>query len=361
MKTLCIDLRWIDSSGVGVYVKGIMPGIVDSLHDVRIVGLGDQDRIGQFAWSAAPNFSAVSLTADRYSLAEQLQLPIAIPSSTDLFFTPYYTIPLLYRGRLAVTVHDMSHLVVPEITGHLVKRRYALTMFNAIRRRASVVFTVSDFSRSEYLRLLKGAAQPIVTTHLGVSQEWFGAKQLPRIHTNSYFVCVGNVKPYKNLKRLVSAFLSVRGQIAQDLVIVGQSDGLITGESPDFFESVRSGGDRIRLTGQVPFQELLSLVAHADALVMPSLYEGFGLPPLEAMAAGTPVAVSRAASLPEICGDAALYFNPMDIADIGSALVRLGLQGELRERLRTLGQVRSREFSWDACSQNTATNLRSLL
>ena len=150
----------------------------------------------------------------------------------------------------------MSHLVVPEITGNFVKRIYAQTMFKALGRRASVIFTVSDFSRSEYMRLVKGAAQPVITTHLGVSQEWFRARQLSRIHSNPYFVCVGNIKPYKNLRRLVDAFLSVRSQIAQDLVIVGQSEGLITGESPEFFAAVRLGGDRIRLTGQVPFSGL---------------------------------------------------------------------------------------------------------
>ena len=102
-------------------------------------------------------------------------------------------------------------------------------------------------------------------------------------------------------------------------------------------------------------------MGHADALFMPSLYEGFGLPPLEAMAAGTPVAASRAASIPEVCGEAALYFDPLNISDIGSALVRLGSSGKLREQLRIQGNIRSREFSWNACSRKTVTNLRSFL
>lgn len=147
-------------------------------------------------------------------------------------------------------------------------------------------------------------------THLGISEEWYRAGELPPVRNRPYFVHVGNIKPYKNLSRLVDAFLQVRGRIPHDLVIVGQSDGLITGESQDFFERVRTESQRIHLTGFVSHKELLSLVGHAHALIMPSLYEGFGLPPVGAMAAGVPVVVSRAASLPEICGDAALYFDP---------------------------------------------------
>ena len=295
MKTLAIDLRWIDSSGVGVYIKGILPGLVDRLADVSIVGIGDRHRLDEFPWSRAANLRLIECRAGRYSLAEQVQLPLAIPRHTDLFFSPYYTTPLLYRGKLAVTVHDMSHLIVPEIVGDFKKRIYAQTMFRALRKRASVIFTVSNFSKAELLRLTTGPREDkednIVTTHLGISPEWYGAAQLPPMRVRPYFVCVGNIKPYKNLGRLVEAFLTIKDRIPHDLVIIGQSEGLITGESSEFFERIRRAGDRIHLTGFVSHQELLSLVAHAGALVMPSLYEGFGLPPIEAMAAGVPAVV----------------------------------------------------------------------
>ena len=292
-RKLCIDLRWIDASGVGTYIKGIMPGIVEKLKDIWIVGLGDRSRLEEFPWSRAPNVQLVDCRAERYSLAEQIRLPLAIPSGTDLFFSPYYTIPLLYRGRLAVTVHDMSHLVIAEIAGNPKKRLYAQTMFRALRKRASVIFTVSNFSKSELLRLTTGPRDDnILPTHLGISAEWYRAAELPAIRSRPYFVCVGNVKPYKNLGRLVEAFLKIRDRVPHDLVIAGQSEGLITGESTQFFERVREASERIHLTGFVSHQELLSLVGHASGLIMPSLYEGFGLPPVEAMAAGVPVAVA---------------------------------------------------------------------
>lgn len=362
MKTLCIDLRWTDSSGVGTYVKGIMPGIVRLLSDISIVGLGDRSRLEEFEWSRAANVRLIECRATRYSLAEQVQLPLAIPNGTDLFFSPYYPIPLFYRGRLAVTVHDLSHRVVPEIIGDPQKRIYAQTMFRALRQRASVIFTVSNFSKSELLRLTTGPREDnIVLTHLGISPEWYEAAQLPPVRSRPCLIYVGNIKPYKNLGRLVEAFLTIKDRIPHDLVIVGQSEGLITGESAEFFQRVRTAGERIHLTGFVSYQELLSLVGHANALIMPSLYEGFGLPPVEAMAAGVPVAAARAASLPEVCGDAALYFDPLNVEDIAAKLVEIASNSGMRRELREKGLARSRFFSWSTCARTTAEALQTVL
>ena len=362
MKTLCIDLRWIDSSGVGIYIKGIMPGIVEQLGDVSIVGVGDRSRLEDFSWSRAANVRLVNCRARRYSLAEQVQLPLAIPRMTDLFFSPYYTIPLLYRGRLAVTVHDMSHLVVEEIVGDTKKRLYAQTMFHSLRKRASVIFTVSKFSRSELLRLTTGQREDnILPTHLGISDEWYQAAQVAAVRSRPYFIYVGNIKPYKNLRLLVEAFLKIRGRVPHDLVIVGQSEGLITGESKEFFERARGAGERIQMTGSVSQAELLSLVGHAHALVMPSLYEGFGLPPIEAMAAGVPVAAAHAASLPEVCGDAALYFNPLDVDDIAAKLTMIATDPILCQKLKEKGLERSSLYTWGSCSAKTAEALRANL
>ncbi len=361
-KILCIDLRWIDSSGVGVYIKGVMPGIVERLKDVSIIGIGNSPHLKKFSWSHAENVKLIDCRAERYSLAEQIQLPLAISSRTDLFFSPYYTIPLLYRGKLAVTIHDMSHLTAAEIISSRVKHTYAQAMFRTIRRQASVIFTVSDFSRSELLRLTNGPREDnIIVTHLGISSEWSKAKEISPVRSTPYLICVGNVKPHKNLGRLVDAFLQVQNKIPHDLVIVGQNEGLITGESQDFFARVRAAGKRIHLAGHVSYRELLSLVAHARALIMPSLYEGFGLPPVEAMAVGVPVAVSQTASLPEVCGDAALYFDPLSTEDIANKLVKIVCDDDLREQLKEKGMERSKMFTWQSCSSTTAEALRKSL
>jgi len=361
-KNLCIDLRWIDSSGVGMYIRGILPGIVERLKDVSIVGLGDSSRLSDFPWSGASNVRVVDCRAARYSFAEQIQLLRAIPRDSDMFFSPYYTIPLFYGGRFAVTVHDTSHLVVPEIVGSWKKRFYARTMYRALRRRASIIFTVSHFTKSELLRLTTGPRQDnILPTHLGVTPDWYAAKHLPLMRSNPYLVCVGNVKPYKNIGRLVEAFMQVKHQFPHDLVIVGQREGLITGESPQFFQRIQAAGDRVHMTGFVSHDQLRSLVGHAHALIMPSLYEGFGLPPLEAMAAGVPVAVSRAASLPEVCGDAALYFDPSNATDMAKVLVEIVSNPALCKRLVDAGLERTRLFTWKSCAFQTADALRGCL
>ena len=201
----------------------------------------------------------------------------------------------------------------------------------------------------------------ILPTHLGISPEWSGAGKYPRTRERPYLLYVGNVKPYKNLGRLVEAFLSVRERIPHDLVIVGQSMGLITGESPAFFERVQAADDRIVLTGHVSEEDLLSLVGNAETLVMPSLYEGFGLPPLEAMAAGTPTLVARAGSLPEVCGLASLYFDPLDVGDMAEKLVQIAWDAGLRAELRARGLERSKMFRWEECSRLTVEGLRGAL
>lgn len=361
-RTLCIDLRWIDSSGVGTYIKGILPGIVQQLPDVSIVGLGDSARLKSFAWSQGGNVRLVDCRAARYSLAEQFALPRAIPANTNLFFSPYYTIPLRYSGRLAVTVHDLSHMVVDEIVSNWKKRTYAQVMFRALRRRAAVIFTVSQFTRDELLRVTGDLSeQEIVVTHLGISGEWGRARETSGSRERPYFVCVGNIKPYKNIGRLVEAFLKVAQHIPHELVIIGQSEGLITGESPQFFERLRTAGDRIRMMGFVSDDELRSLVGHAQALVMPSLYEGFGLPPLEAMAAGVPAVVSCAGSLPEVCGDAALYFDPLSVEEMAKCLLEIASNTALCNQLAEAGKKRAKCFTWESCACRTATALRACL
>jgi len=361
-RTLCIDLRWIDASGVGTYIKGILPGLVEILNDVAIIGLGDGARLGSFAWSQAANVSLIDCRAARYSVAEQFALPRVIPTEVDLFFSPYYTIPLAWRGRLAVTVHDMSHMVVPEIVSDGKKRIYAKLMYRELRRRAGVIFTVSDFSRRELLRLTNGPRQDnVIVTHLGISPEWRTAGKGAPPRKRPYLACVGNIKPYKNIGRMVEAFLRIADRIPHDLVVIGQFEGLITGESPEFFERVRGAGERVHMTGYVSHDELLALVGHADALIMPSLYEGFGLPPLEAMAAGVPVAVARAGSLPEVCGDAAHYFDPMNVEDISAGMLELALDPTLCKRLQEAGERRSSLFTWESCARATADGLRICL
>ena len=339
-----------------------MPGILTRLEDVTVIGIGPKRRIEKFEWSSSENFEIVDCTAARYSLAEQIIVPFAIPKRTDLFFSPHYPIPLLYSGGLVVTVHDLSHLVLPEIVSSRAKRMYARTMFHEVRRRSSIVITNSQFTKSELLRLTKGPRKDnVVPIHLGISEGWFNISSAVAKPVAPYIVHVGNIKPHKNLHRLVDAFTNIMNRIPHQLIIVGQYDGFITSERTEFFSLVNAASNRIRLTGVVEQQKLFELVGNARVLVMPSIYEGFGFPPLEAMAARVPTIVAKAGSLPEICGDAALYCDPRSTDDIAAKLLNLLSDRTLSDELIRRGEKRAMRFSWESCADKTASLLRSVL
>jgi glycosyltransferase involved in cell wall biosynthesis len=168
---------------------------------------------------------------------------------------------------------------------------------------------------------------------------------------------VGSAKPHKNLIALLRAFDAARDALTDhDLVLVGAFEHQRTLDA-EAIALARSLGSRVRLVGDADDAAVRAFVANASALVLPSLYEGFGLPAIEAMAAGCPCLVSSAASLPEVCGDGAVYFDPNDPADIAGQLVRVLTDGELRARLVSAGRARAASFDWDDTASRTAAAL----
>lgn len=349
---ITIDARWLNTSGMGTYLRNILPGVVAAFPEKEFCLLGDKAALSTLEVANHSNVLLVEAKASMYSLAEQLELARKIPKETRLFWATHYNIPLLYRGKMLVTVYDLFHLAMPDLVGGLHKRLYAKIMFGAIRRRAAAVITISRFSKNELIRFAGESAQPIYPIHLGVADAWFHVPLSSRPYPNKYILYVGNVKPHKNLRALVKAFGSVCDKIPHDLVIVGKKEGFITGDEIVAKEAERLGG-RVQFTGYVDDEMLRRYFAHAEALAFPSLYEGFGLPPLEAMAAGCPVLVSTAAALPEICGDAAVYCDPCRTEDIASKLLDLLMDEEMREELRRKGYERARTFTWDRCVSQT--------
>lgn len=239
----------------------------------------------------------------------------------------------------------------------MLKTGYARLFFNAVRRRADAVITISDFTKQELIRLTPASKQPVISIPLGVDQEWFGAASFRRASPDPYLLYVGNVKPHKNLGRLVEAFKRIAADIPHRLIIIGKRDGLITADT-SVQKIAATLGDRIAFTGHVDDGKLKEWVANADLLVLPSLYEGFGLPPLEAMAACCPVAVSRIPVLEEVCGDAALYFDPYQVDDIAHQVTTILRDEKLRERLRRDGSARARQFTWSSCILKTCMVIR---
>lgn len=356
---ITIDARWINISGMGTYLRNVLPGVIAAFPDIEFCLLGDKLVLATLEGLNRNNVRMVEAKASMYSLTEQLELKRIIPKETRLYWATHYNVPLLYRGEMLVTVYDLFHLAMPDLVGGLHKRLYAKIMFGAVRRRAAAIITISRFTKDELIRFTGEGKQPIYPIHLGVADAWFRIPPGARPYQRRYILFVGNVKPHKNLSALVKAFGSICDKIPHDLVIVGKKEGFITGDEVVANEAARLGS-RVQFTGYVDDKKLRQYFAHAEALVFPSLYEGFGLPPLEAMAAGCPVLVSSAASLPEICGDAAVYFDQHRSEDIAKKMLEVLSDEVLRESIRQKGYKHARTFIWDKCVSQTCNVIRAL-
>lgn len=346
------------SSGIGTYLRQVVPLVFRAGSGMSPAMLGDVAELGDLD----PGTEALRIPASApiYSVGEQLELRRRIPRATRAFWSPHYNIPLFYAGPLIVTIHDVLHLARPEYVRHRHQRAYARLMFAAIRRRASAVICDSNFTADELRRLAGVDSGKMHVVHLGVEEAWFKDPGAAVPHPRPYFVYVGNVKPHKNLRRLVRAFGALSDDLPHDLIIIGRRHGFISGDPIVAQEAARLGG-RIVFTDHVSDADVRNFVGHADALVLPSLYEGFGLPALEGMAAGCPVIVSRAGSLPEVCGEAGVYIDPESEGQLADAMRRVAMDGQLREDLVEAGRVRARSFTWERCADHTRQILQDAI
>ena len=346
----------LDAAGIGTYLAELLPRVVSRMPDVPFTMLGDEAALASLLGSRA-NVELRRWRTRIHTIREQLDSVLLVPRDTALYWAPHYNIPLGWRGALAVTVHDVAALVMPGMS--LMRRVYARVFFPAVRRLASVVLFDSEFSKTEFHALV-GTPRRSVTAPLGVDERWFALAGTHEDCADPYLLFIGNVKPHKNLGRLLDAFERVSSKVPHRLVLIGRLEGMRTVDHT-VAERTAKLGDRVILTGYVEPQLLERYVAQCDALVLPSLYEGFGLPPLEALACGRAVAVSRAASLPEVCGPEAEYFDPLDVASIESALERVATRPADTPADVERRQAWARRFSWDACADATVAELRRAL
>ena len=356
-----VDCRMALSSGIGTYVCNLLPRIVRAAPEYEFTGLARSSDIPRLrALISGVEFRPCD--ARVYSPYEQIALIRSAPRTARIFWSPHINVPILFRGRLLVTVHDLFPFAFASLTNTRIdKLVYTRAMLRLVRARAAGVICVSTFTASELVRLLGPLRQPLTVAHNGVDCAWFEAREAPVLRAGPYVVYVGNVKPHKNLPRLITAFAKLAHRLPHELVIAGQREGFADHARVTVADEARLlEQGRLHYTGRLEDDELRQLVAQADALVLPSLYEGFGLPPLEAMAAGVPVLVARAAALPEVCGDAALYCDPLLSDDIAAQLERLLLEPSLRERLRARGRAHAQTFRWDRSAELTLSALRRL-
>lgn len=357
---ITIDVRFIAASGIGTYIQNVIPGIIRELPNQSYTLLGSPSEIDRLDLPSYANIRVIKAGSKMYSISEQFELPRLIPAYTNLYFSPHYPIPLAYRGKLLATVHDVIHLVMPQLLGGKHKALYAKWMFAHLLKRADAIITVSQFTKSELSHFFPQYTNKVQPILLGVSPAWFKPSELPNPRHKPYLLFVGNVKPNKNLLTLLKAYIQMLSTIDHDLVIVGKKEGFISGDAA-VHEVAKQYPERIIFTDFLPEDSLKAYVDHASAFIFPSLYEGFGLPPLEAMAAGTPTIVSSCASMPEVCENAALYFNPHSSKELIRQIGRMIGDSRLREQLRTAGLVRAQELSWDKTIHQTAQLISGLI
>jgi glycosyltransferase involved in cell wall biosynthesis len=290
--------------------------------------------------------------------------------SPDILFVPAHVLPLYHPRKSVVTVHDLGYLHHPEThTGGQNRYLNWSTPFSA--RAATRVITVSAATKSDLIHHYHIEPDKIKVVYHGFEREHFrpvhDIDELQRVRekygiaSNPYLFYVGTIQPRKNLGRLIEAFANMvrdpnfeypaREQL--QLVLGGKAGWL----SEQVVEQVKQAGlgRQLNLAGYVADNDLPALMSGAEGLVLPSLYEGFGLPVLEALACGTPVVCSNAGSLPEVAGEAALFHHPLDTKAIEWNLRQLLTSPTLREELREKGFKQAAKFSWEKCATETLT------
>jgi len=307
-------------------------------------------------------------------LWHRLRIPLwadLFTGSVDIFHSPDFTLPPLRRAKGVLTVHDLSFLRVPECADPA-QRRYLTATVPRSARRADALLADSENTRRDMVELLGLPPHKITVVYPGVDPRFRPAgddSDHERVRdryglSGPFMLALGTLEPRKNLVRLLKAYASLRagvqaGEAIPPLAFSGAVGWLVD----EVFHLVDDLGlhDDVLFLGYVPDEDLPVLLRMAACLVYPSLYEGFGLPVLEALACGTPVVTSNVSSLPEVAGDAALYCDPHRVADIALAMQQVLANAELRRSLAGRGPQQAGRFTWDEAARRVLAVYRAVL
>ena len=364
---LLVDARKAFDSGIGTYVRSVLPRVLKLLGGdiaVRVlVARGDLAKHHALGVGLGGAVEFVELGEAPLSVAEQVAFRRVL-GRRDCFWATSLAHPLFTRTAMVATVHDVAQLALPgAAAGGAWVRRGARLYFASLRRAASALLFDSAYTQSQFHRHVGPSDAPESVVALGVEPVWFeaGATPAPAPGVRPYLVCVGNLRPHKNLRLLISAFAAVQDRMPHELVLIGKASGFRTGD-PGLQQALAALGARARWLGDIGDAELRAWVAGADAMVLPSLHEGFGLPALEAMAAGCPVLASDIGAHVEVCADAVRYFDPQSSSALGDLLLaQASLAPAARAAWRARGRQRARQFSWDETAARTAAALDRLV
>ena len=365
---IALDVRRIRDFGVGTYIRNLLQAMAaeNAPHQFHLI-CSDEDR-NQIPVLPA-NYQFESYNRRDSSRADHYSLPRLLGKlRVDLTHIPFHRVPLMMAKPYVVTIHDLSSLFYDEATGIL----HAARVFRLKRglERASRVIAVSGATRRDVANLVPHAADRVRLIYNAPDPQFMGrgpsssaagaaaatARERHRILERyqiryPFLLYAGSIRPQKNIPRLIEAFAVVRQKMEEhggykDLRLI------IIGDDISRYPNVRRAVIQsrvehcVRFLGFIPLDTLRVFHELATAFVFPSLYEGFGLPPLEAMASGTPVIASQVSSLPEVVGGAAMLVNPENVFDIARGIEEVLLNPELREEMITRGRRQAGRFSW---------------
>ncbi|HNX49838.1 MAG TPA: glycosyltransferase family 1 protein [Thermoanaerobaculaceae bacterium] len=361
MRRLGIDARKLADYGIGSYLQGLLGEFARRDPPLDLVLLVSRESMHLLP-PLPESWRLVEVEAPGYSFREQVALlGASVRSGIDVLHVPHYVIPLVFSRRLVVTVHDIIHVLFPEFLPHPLGFAYARFFIRAAVRKARCILTGSEATASDLKRLFGATEHRLHVVPHGVSPELLAepdpeedAAIRRRLGVPDRFLLhVGNHKPHKNAEGLLKAYqIMAFGQRLgpPPLVLVG---GFTPG-GPLAQRAANMGlGGKVMSLGYVERRELIALYRGATLFVYPTLYEGFGLPVLEAMACGAPVLAGEVAAVREVAGDAVVTVNPRDLVELANAVRRLLDRPELLSRLREKGRVRAREFSWRRAAEAT--------
>jgi glycosyltransferase involved in cell wall biosynthesis len=349
-----IDARKLHDFGIGTYIRNLLRQLARLDRENEFVLLCRPEDCRGLA-TLGENFRPVAETAGTYTIAEQLRVPLALRrEGVGLFHAPHYVLPPLVRCPSVVTIHDCIHLMFPQYLPNRLAHTYARASIALAVRRAARVLTVSESSKRDILHFVDVPPDRIEVIYNAFDERFsveppeedvVRVRDRYQLH-DEFVLYAGNVKPHKNLQRLIEAFDLVRKRDLEHVKLV------LIGDEISRYSALRRAVHRhrlhkhVRFLGYLPSETLAVMYRLAGVFVFPSLYEGFGLPPLEAMASGTPVVTSNVSSLPEVAGDAAVLVDPYDPGAIADGIYRVLTDERLRRDLRLRGIERARRFSW---------------
>ncbi len=354
-----IDCRMYSSrfTGIGRYVYELTHNLFKLDQKNEYVLFFNEPEYSQFKETNS-RIKKVLVNASHYSIAEQVKfLYILNSAKLDLMHFTHFNRPILYNKPSVVTIHDLTLSFYPgkKMTHPLYRNAYHIT-FNAAVTKARKIIAVSENTKKDLQNLFRTPSNKIEVVYEGVNENFHQIEDQSVIENvvqkykveKPYILYTGVWRTHKNLPNLIKAFAILKNDYAFDsnLVITGRKDPLYAEEVEKETYSLKLEND-VFFTGLVDDEDLVPLYNGASLYVFPSLYEGFGLPPLEAMQCGIPVVASNTSSIPEICGeDNALFFDPKDPEDIAQKMFEVLSQKTLQQKLIQRGLQRVKDFSW---------------